>query len=112
MGKRGIHLSLNLLVIAILVITALAIVGCAKESNDYREFVLREGIAHFSCEYPLHYEITLISVTPNHDSTTVVFGTPTPDEYKDSTASSSEADIQGLPSIVYRCYGHTRLPGC
>lgn len=52
MTEKGIFLSLKPIMVMILLMTSLPITGCGR----FSEFVLREGIAHLSFEYPVSFE--------------------------------------------------------
>ena len=63
----------KLMVVMTLLVVSLAPVACAaKEQGAYKKLVLREGIAHFSFEYPSTYDEPTVS--PTGRFTSVVSG--------------------------------------
>lgn len=81
--------------VIILLLITMTIPSCSLSKN----FRLQEGFAQFSFNYPSDYSIIRIDINPEHGYSSVVLGTPIPDEYKDVAFFDLSTDYETLPMI-------------
>ncbi len=56
MKNKQLHLLFRIVLIAQLSVIILVVTDCNTTEKEYRKFVVNEGVAHFSFEYPITFE--------------------------------------------------------